>query len=391
MLGIVPRPLDALLAEAAASLASGLAAAGGGKAPRYEIRGDPGTEVGFLCAFKEKAPPGAVTFAVKAKFLADAASNGAAAVLTTPALAQGLPGPAPGAPPPPVMVITPDPRLLFVGLLELAEKAIRPSWATAEPFFKDRAGVEAAEGVVFGPGSYIGAGVKLARNVRIGPGAVVEDGVEIGEGTAVHARAVVLWRVRIGARCVIGPGAVIGWDGFGYTQAPDPETGRLIHYRNPHLGGVVIEDDVEIGANTCVDRGLIADTLIRRGSKLDNLVQVGHNCEIGRDCLLASQVGTAGHAAVSDRAFILGQAGLSHGTRVGADAIITGQTGVTGEVPAGRTAWAGTPCIPLDEELKLQALARRFLPRLRNLLDHLRKSSSFSELRDRYLGSEGRK
>jgi UDP-3-O-[3-hydroxymyristoyl] glucosamine N-acyltransferase len=391
VLGIDPRPLGELLADARGSLARGLAAAGGGGAPDYEILGDPSAEVGWLCAFKEKAPPGSLTFAVKAKFLADAAANGAAAVITTPQLAQGAAPREPGAPPGPALVVTSDPRLLFVGLLELAERALRPSWPPAEPFFKDRSSVEAGPGVVFGPGTYVGAGVRLGEGARIGPGAAIEDEAEIGAGTVVHARAVIMWRVRIGCRCVIGPGAVIGWDGFGYTQAPDQATGRLIHYRNPHLGGVTIEDDVEIGANTCVDRGLIADTLIRRGSKLDNLVQVGHNCEIGRDCLLASQVGTAGHATVAERALVLGQAGLSHGTHVGADAIITGQTGVTGEVPAGRKAWAGTPCITLDEQLKLQALARRFLPRIRSFLEHFRKSSTFSELRDRYLSGESRK
>ncbi|MDR3154339.1 MAG: UDP-3-O-(3-hydroxymyristoyl)glucosamine N-acyltransferase [Deltaproteobacteria bacterium] len=388
MLEIAPRPLGELLAEARESLARGLAAAGGGEAPAYTVAGDQDLTVRWLCAFKEKAPPGALTFAVKAKYLAEAAAAGASAVLTSPGLDAALPeGPAR-----PSLVTTPDPRLLFVAVLELADRALRPAFAQAEPFWKDRASVELGEGVAFGPGCYVGAGARIGRGARIGPGVIIEDEVTIGPGSEIHPRAIIRWRVRIGARCIIQPGAVIGGDGFGYTQAPDPAAGRLIHYKNPHLGSVTIEDDVEIGANTCVDRGLVADTVIRRGTKLDNLVQVGHNCEIGRDCILVSQAGAAGHSAIGDRAFILGQAGLSHGAKVGADAVITGQTGVTGEIPPGRKAWGGTPSIPLDEELKAQALARRFLPRLRAFLEHFRKSASFEELKERFQDrGDGRK
>ncbi|MDR1042241.1 MAG: UDP-3-O-(3-hydroxymyristoyl)glucosamine N-acyltransferase [Deltaproteobacteria bacterium] len=384
MLRITPRPLDALLAEAVGAMDRVLAAAGGGSPPAYEIRGDRKTAVEWLCAFKEKAPPAAMTFAVKAKFLAEAVAMGAAVIVTSP----GLEPPSPA----PVLVVTPDPRLLFVSVLETAERELRPDWPESRPYMKDGATVELGRDVVFGPGCCVGADVSLGDRVRLGPGVVVGDGAKVGPDTVIHPRAVLCWQVRIGARCVIGPGAVIGWDGFGYTQVPDPAAGRVIHYRNPHLGGVVIEDDVEIGANTCVDRGLVEDTVIRRGTKLDNLVQVGHNCEIGRDCLIASQAGTAGHSFVGDRAIVLGQAGLSHGTRVGADAIITGQTGVTGEIPPGREAWSGTPSIKLDESLRVQALARRFLPRLRVFFNHFHKSSSFDDLKERYADhGEGRK
>ncbi|MDR2612500.1 MAG: UDP-3-O-(3-hydroxymyristoyl)glucosamine N-acyltransferase [Deltaproteobacteria bacterium] len=388
MLQIAPLPLSELLAGARDVLARGLAAAGGGSAQSYAVKGDQSLEVRWLCAFKEKPPPGALTFAVKAKYLAEAAASGASAVVTSPALETALSG----ADRPPALVLTPDPRLLFVAALELAERDLRPHTASAEPFWKDRASVELGEGVLFGPGAYVGAGARIAEGVRIGPGAIIEDGVSIGAFSEIHPRAVLRWGVRIGARCIIHPGAVIGGDGFGYTQVPDPSTGRLIHYRNPHLGSVTLEDDVEIGSNACVDRGLVADTVIRRGTKIDNLVQVGHNCEIGRDCILVSQCGAAGHSTIGDRAFVLGQAGLSHGARVGADAIVTGQTGVTGEIPPGRTAWGGTPAVPLDEELKIQALSRRFLPRLRAFLDQFRKSASFSELKERYQDrGDGRK
>jgi UDP-3-O-[3-hydroxymyristoyl] glucosamine N-acyltransferase len=271
-----------------------------------------------------------------------------------------------------------------VAALELAEKETRPVNACAEPFWKDRASCSVGSNVSFGPWSYVGSGVTIGDNVRIGPGVIIEDGVAIGSSTEIHPRVVLKWGVRIGSRCIVHPGTVIGADGFGYTQAPDPATGRVIHYRNPHLGSVTVEDDVEIGANACVDRGLVADTLIRRGSKLDNLVQVGHNCEIGRDCILVAQAGAAGHSSLGDRAWVLGQAGLSHGVKVGKDAIITGQTGVTGEIPEGRKAWGGTPSIPLDEELKTHALARKFLPRLRAFLDSFRKSATFAELKDRF-------
>jgi UDP-3-O-[3-hydroxymyristoyl] glucosamine N-acyltransferase len=376
------------MAAARDTLARGLAEAGGGPAPSYEIQGDPSLVVRYLSAFKEKAPPGSLTFAVKAKYLAEACASGAQAVVTAPGLDQSLPDTGPR----PALVTTSDPRLLFVAVLELAEKVLRPGFPTGEPFFKDRASVTLGDGVIFGHGVCIGAGVTIGAGTLVWPGVIIEDGVTIGPETEIHPRAVIRWGVRIGSRCVIHPGAVIGGDGFGYTQVPDLTTGRLIHYRNPHLGSVTVEDDVEIGSNTCIDRGLVADTLIRRGTKVDNLVQIGHNCEIGRDCIIVSQAGAAGHSTVGDRAFILGQAGLSHGSKVGADAIITGQTGVTGEIPPGKAAWGGTPSIPLEDELKTQALARRFLPRIRSFLDQFRKSTSFSDLKERFQDrGDGRK
>ncbi|MEO5349359.1 MAG: UDP-3-O-(3-hydroxymyristoyl)glucosamine N-acyltransferase [Magnetococcus sp. YQC-3] len=204
------------------------------------------------------------------------------------------------------------------------------------------------------PTACIDPTARLAPGVAIGPHVVIEEGVEIGAESVIHAGVVIHARCSIGARCIIGSNSVIGSDGFGYEFT----AGR--HQKIPHLGNVVIEDEVEIGASTTIDRGRFGATRIGTGTKIDNLVQIAHNVEIGRHCLIVAQVGIAGSCRLEDGVILAGQAGLvphvtiGRGTRVGA------ATGVAGSVPAGVT-WSGYWGQPHRDNLA-QLAAVRGLP-----------------------------
>ncbi|MEO5378388.1 MAG: UDP-3-O-(3-hydroxymyristoyl)glucosamine N-acyltransferase [Magnetococcus sp. DMHC-6] len=175
---------------------------------------------------------------------------------------------------------------------------------------------------------------QLGEGVTVGAGAVIEAGVHIGAGSVIYAGAVIHERCWIGARCVIQSNCVIGADGFGYEQV----NGRL--QRIPHLGIVYIEDEVEIGANTTIDRARFGETRIGMGSKIDNLVQIGHNVEIGRQVIIVSQVGISGSCKIEDGVILAGQSGIVPHVTVGAGARIAASTGVAVDVPAGAT-WSG--------------------------------------------------
>lgn len=236
----------------------------------------------------------------------------------------------------------------------------------------------------------IGDGVRLGARVSIGPYSVVGDGAILGEGTAIGPHCVIGGAVEIGAQCQLYPavtvysgsmigdrvtihaGARIGSDGFGYVQK-DGE-----HLKIPHVGRCVIGDDVEIGANTTIDRGSIDDTVIGAGTKIDNLVQIGHNVRIGRVCLIMAQVGIAGSVHVEDGAMLLGQVGVSGHHTVGKGARLAAQAGVFGDIPAGET-WSGYPARPHKEALRAQAALFKLpslLRRIERLLDKTESKES---------------
>ena len=219
-------------------------------------------------------------------------------------------------------------------------------------------------GTVLGEMSAVGAHAILGARCRIGertlvlPGAVIGDDVEIGPDCLIYPHAVIWNDTRIGARVVVHSGAVLGDDGFGFLT----REGR--HVKMPHLGRVVVEDDVEIGANTCVARATTGVTRVGRGSRIDNLVQIAHNVEIGEDAILCAQVGIAGSTSVGPRVTLAGQVGVVGHIEIGADAMVGAQGGVTKSVPAGELV-SGYPATS-------HALARRMYAALRNLPDLVR-------------------
>lgn len=205
-----------------------------------------------------------------------------------------------------------------------------------------------------GPFVSVGPSASITERVRIGAGCSIGPAVTIGAGTVLHPRVTIYGRVSIGARCVIHSGAVIGADGFGFELSG----GR---YRKvPQVGTVRIGDDVEIGANTCIDRATLGSTIVGEGTKLDNMVHIAHNCRLGRHVVIAAQTGLAGGVTVGDYAVVGGQVGVGDKARIEAKAVIGSGAGILTSkiVRAGEPVW-GTPARPLRQYLaQLATLAR---------------------------------
>jgi UDP-3-O-[3-hydroxymyristoyl] glucosamine N-acyltransferase len=206
-------------------------------------------------------------------------------------------------------------------------------------------GVTVDPGAVIGPGAEIGAGTLIGANAVIGPGARIGRDCAIGPGATISCAL-------IGDRVIIHPGAHIGQDGFGFAL------GAGGHLKVPQIGRVIIQNDVEIGAGTTIDRGANRDTVIGEGTKIDNLVQVGHNVVIGRHCVLVSQSGVSGSCVVEDYAALGGQAGLAGHLHVGVGAQIAAASGVMNDVPAGER-WGGAPAMPLREFFREVAAVKK--------------------------------
>lgn len=214
-------------------------------------------------------------------------------------------------------------------------------------------GAELGEGTDVEPGAVIGAGALVGDRCRIGANAVIGPGVAVGDDTVVGAGAT-LSHCLIGARVNIHPGVRIGQRGFGFDMSDFP-------FRDvPQLGRVIVEDDVEIGANTTVDRGAGPDTVIGAGSKLDNLVQIGHNVRLGRGCVVVAHAGIAGSTVVEDFVAIGGQAGVNGHIRIGRGAQIAAQAGVTRDVQPGERL-AGSPAMASKQFFRLVAIWHRLL------------------------------
>lgn len=203
-----------------------------------------------------------------------------------------------------------------------------------------------------GPFVVIGARAVVEAGAVLGPGAHVGEGARIGADAWLRDHAVVRDGCVVGARCVLHPGAIVGADGFGFATS-----GPTQHERIEQLGNVVLEDDVELGANACVDRATLGTTRVGRGTKIDNLVQVGHNVDIGPGVLLIAQSGIAGSSRVQAGAIIAAQAGVAGHVTVGAGARVLGQAGVRANVPDGQEV-AGTPAEPKLQHFR-RVLARR--------------------------------
>jgi UDP-3-O-[3-hydroxymyristoyl] glucosamine N-acyltransferase len=284
----------------------------------------------------------------------------------------------------PNFVLVPRPRLALARLLELFERpaysneGIHPT-AVIDRTAKVGANTSIGPHCWIGPNSVIGTGCRLICNVNIGAD------VSIGNQTLLHAGVFVGDRCEIGNHVIIQPNATIGGDGFSFVT---PERGSVESVRPNKktevtsfnheivrvnsIGNVVIEDHVEIGAATCIDRGTLGETRIGSGSKLDNLIQVGHNATIGRNCLIVALAGLGGSSKVGDRVVMGGQAGLPDHMVVGDDAVIWAQAGVVGNVPA-KQAVGSTPAVPMREFLERQVQLKR-LPAMQRQLKELQKA-----------------
>lgn len=235
------------------------------------------------------------------------------------------------------------------------------------------------------PGVFIGEDAVIGANCDLYPGVVVGDGCRIGENSILHANVVLYHDVVVGNQVILHSGAVIGADGFGYRFA----AGKF--EKIPQLGTVHIHDDVEIGACTTIDRGAIGPTIIGSGTKLDNLVMIAHNCEIGRHNVFASQVGIAGSSSTGDYVRLGGQAGVRDHAKLESGCSIGAKAGVVKDVPAGET-WIGIPATP-ESEQKRQLVSIKRIPQIKEKLEVMEKRMAsmaleMEELRRRVLGDD---
>lgn len=218
--------------------------------------------------------------------------------------------------------------------------------------------------VFVGPHVVIGENSRVDIGTQILAGASIGDNVSIGSNCVIHPNVVIYDNVKIGNRVILHAGVVIGADGFGYVR--DDQS----HHKFPQIGTVVIEDDVELGANTCVDRGALGRTRIGRGTKLDNMVHVGHNCDIGERVVIAGQTGISGSVIIEDDCIIGGQVGFGDHIRVQSGAVIGSKAGVLPGKIVRPGVWWGIPIQPLEEYKRLNAHVSR-LPRVREELKEL--------------------
>jgi UDP-3-O-[3-hydroxymyristoyl] glucosamine N-acyltransferase len=223
-----------------------------------------------------------------------------------------------------------------------------------------------ADDAYVGAHAYVGHRASVGSNSVVGQSAYVGDDVAIGESAWIHANASVMARCRVGDRVVLHAGCVIGSDGFGWAFV-DGRAERI-----PQIGNVVLEDEVEVGANTCIDRAQVGSTQVGRGTKIDNLVQIGHNCRIGKHCVIAALTGLAGSTIIGDYVKVAGQVGFRGHLTVGSGVTIAGHSGVWGNVRDGATV-SGDPARDHREELRRQVMIRR-LPKLFDRVEALERS-----------------
>ena len=255
------------------------------------------------------------------------------------------------------VLICAQPRLAFARAARLFRAAGHHEAAGVHPTAIVPSSVRAGTGVNVGAYVVLGQGVQLGDNTRIGAGCVVGANVAMGSDCELYPNVTVYSGVRIGDRVVVHAGAVLGSDGFGYVR--DEKTGRYEKF--PQIGRLEIEDDVEIGANATIDRGALDVTRIGRGTKIDNLVHVGHNVQVGEDVVIAAQTGLSGSAVVKNNVVIGGQAGIADHVRIEEGAILGAQSGIPSKkiIRGKGVVFWGTPARPIREYLKQLAVLAR--------------------------------
>ena len=302
----------------------------------------------------DQAGPGDITFVANPKYLPQLATCKASAVIAAPGVE------APGV----TLLHCADPYLAFAKILTFLQVSeTKPLGVMAGACVAESAEIDKA--VTIYPGAVVGERAKLGAGSVLHPGVVVYADAVIGCDCLLHANAVVREGCCLGDRVILQPGAVVGSDGFGF--APD----GCGYYKIPQVGIVVLEDDVELGACSCVDRAALGETRIKRGTKLDNLVQIGHNVEIGEDCILVSQVGVSGSTRIGNHCTFGGQSGTAGHLKIGDNVMIGGRGGATGNVESNQVL-SGLPLMPHKEWLRTTMTLPK-LPEMRKEMRQLKK------------------
>ena len=270
------------------------------------------------------------------------------------------------------LLITPNPKLSFAKTLELFQRP--PNFKSG---IDSRAWVEEGSEIdptaTVYPFATIRTGAKIGKNVIVYPGTYIGEETLIDEDCILYPNVTVFPNTQVGKRVLIHAGSVLGDDGFGYVW-----DGKK-HYKTPQIGKVVIEDDVEIGANTTIDRATTSETRIKRGTKIDNLVQIGHNNNIGEHCILCSQVGLAGSVVIGDGSMLGGQVGIKDHVTIGPKNQIVAQSGIMRDTQANETI-AGSPAIKITDWFKMVSLMQQ-LPEMKKTIQDLKKQ--IEELKNR--------
>lgn len=321
-----------------------------------EVYGDPQREIRALAPL-DQAGPGEISFLANPKYQPLLQKTRASAVIVSPGVeAPGLD-----------LLVCRNPYLAFAKVLTRLH-VVRPAPRGVVP------GASVDPSAVLGTEVTVEAGCVVGRNVQIGrgtilhPNVVLYDGVVIGEDCTLHAGVVVREGCRLGARVIVQPGAVIGSDGFGF--APDGET----YFKIPQVGIVIVEDDVEVGANSCIDRAALGVTRIGRGCKLDNLVQIAHNVTVGEHTVMAAQVGISGSTRIGRHCTFGGQGAAAGHLKIGDNLTFGGRAGVTGDIVGDGTPqiYSGTPLQPHKDWLRSSMTFTR-LPELRKEVTRLKR------------------
>ncbi len=318
-----------------------------------ELRGNPELEIQRVFPI-DLAEEGDITFLSNPKYLSKLQDCRASAVIVAP----GLDVPREN------LLITANPYLAFAKILTFlqgpaeAGRGVLPGALISDS-------AELADSVTVHPGAVVGENVVVGPGTVLHPGVVLYAGVTVGADCLLHAGAIVREGCCLGDRVILQPSAIIGADGFGF--APDGAS----YYKIPQVGIVVLEDDVEIGACSCIDRAALGETRIRRGTKFDNLVQIGHNAEVGEDCIMVSQSGIAGSTKVGNHCTFGGQSAVAGHLKIGDNVTIGGRGGATNNVESNQML-TGLPLMPHREWLKM-SMSLPKVPAMRKELNQLKK------------------
>jgi len=318
-----------------------------------KILGDPHLRIRGIASIEE-AKQGEITFLANPKYASKAMQTRASAIIVR-AKMEGLSC---------ALLMVDDPYFAFTQLLSHFHPPRRYP-AEVDPKAAIGKGVILGTDVSIGPFVTVEEGAKIGDRVRLGPGVFVGEGSEIGEDSLIYPNVTIREGVKIGKRVIIHSGTVIGSDGFGFA----PHKGK--YHKIPQVGGVIIEDDVELGANVTVDRAALGNTVVGAGTKVDNLVQIGHNVVIGPDSILVAQVGISGSAKIGRHVTLAGQVGVAGHLTIGDNVMVGGKSGVTKDIPAGENI-SGFPPLPHKAWLKAQATFPH-LPEMRERIKALEK------------------
>ncbi|MGR3303555.1 MAG: UDP-3-O-(3-hydroxymyristoyl)glucosamine N-acyltransferase [Candidatus Scalindua sp.] len=319
-----------------------------------EVAGDGNIKIKGVMTIDE-ASEGYITFVSNKKYIKKLEQTGASAIITSPDIVTENKN----------LLVTKNPYLAFAKVVDLMMNPEKVYPCTVDDSARVSDSAEIASSVTVYPFVFIGENAKVADNVVLYPGVYIGDDCRIGKDTIIHPNSVLHKGTIIGERVVLHSNVVLGCSGYGY--APDGKT----YYKIPQIGITVIEDDVDIGANTTINRAVLGETRIRRGTKIDSEVMIAHNVEIGEDVLVTSQVGIAGSVQIGNNVILAGGSGIAGHIKVGDNVKVGGWTGVTKDLPSGGT-FLGTPAIEIERMRKCYMIIQR-LPEMRETVKDLQK------------------